>query len=111
MLNKEALLLAGGSTDLTVILRRGTGSEEERGASLAFWNGKQNFELQLQGLQNSATYNIPYVGKYVHVTPISPGYATAWDTEPEMSLIDEGYGEYDYSNTKPEMTFIFTANT
>lgn len=27
------------------------------------------------------------------------------------SLIDEGSGEYDYSNTKPGMTFIFTANT
>ena len=110
MLNKEALLLAGGTTDLTVILRRGTGSEEERGASLTFWNGKQSYDLQLQGLQYTATYTIPYAGKNVHVTPINPRYATAWDTEPEMDLLDEGSGEYDYSKTKPGMTFTFTAN-
>lgn len=110
MLNKETLLLAGGLTDLTVIVRKNTSIEEESAIAIDFSNGKEIFRLANDNLDwAQKMFKIPFGTSRVQAYPVDPNRIGYWTVEPEMGILAEGPGEFYYDNAKPGMKFIFTA--
>ena len=110
MLNKEALLLTGGSTYLTVIVRKDTSIEEESAIAIDFSNGKETFRLANDNLNwTQKMFKISFGTSHVEAYPVDPSRIAYWTVEPEMNIFAEGSGEFYYDNAKPGMKFIFTA--